>query len=407
MPKFSSLTEWLDWVIELTSGERSRGFEVCSQLANQLNLQKLPMPVITVAGTNGKGSTVAALESIYTAAGYRVGAFTSPHVFEFNERIRVNQTNVSDDVLREAFEQLDQSVDSQQLNFFSFVFFASLIIFQHQSCDVVILEVGIGGRLDVTNTVENDIAVITSIGFDHCEILGDTIEKIAAEKAAIMRANKPAVFGYYQLPESVQQKARELTANLQVASRDYFYLGLPDRWMFCCGNKTYENLPLPIIYLPNAAAALMTVEMMQQKLPVPFEVIQEGLNQIKIKGRCEVVAEDVTKIFDVAHNQQSVELLAKKVSELKAKKVYAVFSTLKSKDVDAIVMPMKSIVDRWFVSEMQDAATASLERIQQALQGRVVEPFSSIHDAYLQAQATAQSGDVVVVFGSFRIFNEL
>lgn len=421
--RMHTLNEWQSFIFQNRASSRQENFEDVLALAKDLDLTQFSVPVISVTGTNGKGSCVAVLESILTQAGYKVGAYTSPHLFEFNERVRISGRNVSDEKLCEAFEWVEKKLTvfaqeegraqnglvissaNRRLNFFSFITLAALLVFKKERCDVILLEVGIGGRLDATNVVDNDVVVMTTVAKDHCEILGSSIEDIAYEKAGLIKKNKAVVFGDEPVPQAVVDRACEMEAALYSRSSQYSYSVDNNTWSWHHGTLTYHHLPIPSVLLTNAASALMALTYL--KLNISENNIHRGLSTVFLPCRCQVIPGDVITVLDVAHNEQAAEWLAKTIIELKPRKVWAVFSVLGRKDVKALLKPLKPIIHRWFIAPMQDPESATIEHLSRALLDCDVVIGDSIAQASAAAKAAAEKGDVIIIFGSFRLFQEI
>lgn len=326
--RFSSLHEWLDWQEGLHPSAIELGLERVTEVFNRLHPVLPSIPVITVAGTNGKGSSVALLESIYQNAGYQTAAYTSPHILRYNERIHLNGEEVADNFICEAFERIDQArlekAEEISLTYFEFGSLAALDIFYRAKPDVIILEVGLGGRLDVVNIIDADVALITSIGIDHTGWLGHDRETIAVEKAGIMRENHPVIFSSPDMPKSIKQVADDKGAILYRRGKDfdwqsaYVDSGTPQSWNWTSDKKQRTALPLPAIrgrhQVDNAAGVLMVIECLADKLPVNQQQVKAGLLSALIAGRFQCLpATDPSAalhIHDVAHNADSMACLA-------------------------------------------------------------------------------------------------
>jgi len=273
--RFSTLQEWLDWQETLHSQKIELGLERISEVAKDMGVCSPKCRTIVVAGTNGKGSIVMTLESIFHHAGYRVGAYTSPHLLHYNERIRVNQKNVDDDDLCNAFHKVDTSRGDTSLSYFEFGTLAAMQIFSESELDVAIYEVGLGGRLDAVNILDADVAIVSSIGIDHVQWLGSTRESIGFEKAGVFRTNQPAICGDTEPPNSLIEYANKIDAELVLINQDYSYEKQGDIWSFKSKNISWQGLPMPSLYgdaqLGNAATALMGLIHIDEKLPVTRE----------------------------------------------------------------------------------------------------------------------------------------
>lgn len=291
-----TIHDWLDYLETLPSGFTITSLDHVKHVAAQLKLRKFTCPVIVVAGTNGKGSCVAFLEKIYSAAGYKTATYTSPHVIKYNERIRLNGQNVDDNDLCTALNAVKNAKNNTNLSYFEFTTLTALYLFQQYNPDIIILEVGLGGRLDAVNIVDADIAIITTISFDHTQLLGKTREDIGKEKSGIMRTNKPVICGDFDPPSSIYQQAANINSHLYCANRDFTFTTTHNDWTWQHNSITLKNLPLPHLPLQNAATALMAIQLMQQKLPVPLTAIAAGLSQAKLLGRLQTIEIDYSQI---------------------------------------------------------------------------------------------------------------
>ena len=380
------------------------------QVAQRLEIKPFKCPVITVAGTNGKGSSITALEKFYTAAGYRTGCYTSPHLTTFNERIRVASVFVSDDVLCDAFSQIYSACGEISLTYFEYATLAAFIIFSHSELDVVLLEVGLGGRLDATNLYPADIALITSIGIDHTDWLGNDRETIAVEKAGIIHAGKIAVIADPRPPESLLDIARKKAEKVFVLKHDFCFERQQTGWCWKTAQEKLLNLPFPGLQgssqFNNLAGVLMCISALQQKLPIPVDTIHRVLPEISVAGRFQVIAGPPRIILDVSHNPDSVALLAENLQKQDVSgKTLAVVAMLKDKDIYASLANISSSVDCWYfgglsVSRGEKAAVldATLKKINPLANS---EAFADVDTAWEQAKNQAGDSDRIVVFGSF------
>lgn len=375
-----------------------------AHLADRLHLRSFQCPVITVAGTNGKGSCVALLAALYQSAGSRVGHYTSPHLLRYNERIQINDQPIADEKLCEAFEAIDDVRDDKRLGYFQWTTLAALWLFQRASLDVLILEVGLGGRFDPTNLVDPSVSVITTIDLDHMHILGDTREKIALEKAGILRKDTPFVCGDRAPPAVLKAKARELKTPCFFVNQDYQISETDNAWSFQDGDVNYVDLPKPTLLLDNAAMALKVVSILHPQLPLSLVAIRQGLTQVCLPGRLQVVQGAVCEmILDVSHNRQSLLQLKAFLSQRPcAGRTLAVFGMFNDKPVAETAEIMQTVIDQWFLSELPDARSASLGQLKAAFEGMPSQAFSDIQAAYKAALAAAGHHDRIIIFGSFR-----
>lgn len=392
LSRFSSLPEWLSWLETLHPASIDLGLDRISRVASSLNLQQFTCPVVTVAGTNGKGSCVASLSAVYQHAGYRVGVYTSPHLMRFNERIVIEGECVSDDALCEALAIIDEARGDVSLTFFEFTTLAALWLFQRADLDVLLLEVGLGGRLDAVNIVDPDVSVITTIDIDHTEYLGSDRESIAKEKAGIFRFGKPAVCGDLDVPQAILNQAKSMKVSLFCVGRG---VGSTDRNM----NMSVEEQTHSIVK--------EVVRLLMDRLPVVQEGLDEVLKAVKLPGRFQIIEGTVQRILDVAHNPQAISMMAKRLKALPCSgRRLAVFSMLRDKDIFTSLQNVMPLIDRWYVAELETPRTMNVDELLSALGKLGVDAGScfsylTISDAYRAAMSEAYSGDCVVVFGSF------
>ena len=402
-----SLADWLRLLENRHSQEIQLGLERVKRVAEGLGLHNTDVPVITVAGTNGKGSTVASLEAIYRAAGYRVASYTSPHLLVFNERICINQQPITDAHLCAAFDYIEQGRGSVHLTYFETVTLAALWYFKQCKLDLIILEVGMGGRLDATNIIDADLAIITTVDLDHQAYLGDTKELIGHEKAGILRKNRPVIYADNSPPASVVASAQLLNAPLYCLDVDYSFHTTPTGLHVRCPSGEQLNLPLPRINLKAAVAAIIATTCMQSVLPVTSAHCSEAMRTVFIKGRQQVIFNQVTTVLDVAHNPQAALLLADFMQRMKPQgKVHAVFSALQDKDLCGLIKPMHACVDFWYPAVLSGKRAATELLILAAFRAAndaipVPVCFNNPLAAYQEAMHRAKPGDVIVVYGSF------
>ncbi len=415
--RFNNLQDWLRWQESLNPKTIDLGLDRVQQVLANLGLSsRFVCPVITVAGTNGKGSAVALCESIFRAAGYSVACYTSPHLFAYNERIRFDGQPVSDERLCDAFEKIDQARGDVRLTYFEFGTLAALLIFAEQKPDVVVLEVGLGGRLDAVNVIDADVAIITTVDIDHIDWLGHDIETIAAEKAGILRSHRPAVYGGLRLPKSVQHAADTLDASLYVAGRDYIYQSVgADLWQFIGPDVRYPDLPRPALkgdfQLQNAAAVIMALSQLQDQLPVSEKAIIQGLQQVRLPGRFQCVRQNPMVIVDVAHNPQAAQSLASMLQQQHiAGKNLAVIAMLADKAIDEVVAIMDPVVDEWFSAGLNVPRGLGADSMAKAVKAHRADvklwPRQTVVEACQQAMQQATPQDRIIVFGSFYTVTE-
>ncbi|WP_353143993.1 bifunctional tetrahydrofolate synthase/dihydrofolate synthase [Acinetobacter pragensis] len=404
-----SLNTWLDYWSHVHVTGIDLGLERVIPVAEKLGVMRPQAKVLTVAGTNGKGSTTTAAAAILNAQGYKVGLYQSPHIYRFNERVKLQGIEVDDQTLIDAFVAVDQArrACDLTLSFFEATTLAAFVIFKKKQCDVWVLEVGLGGRLDVVNVIDPDVAVITNIGLDHTDWLGDTIEKIAFEKAGIIRPGIPVVFGGQQeLPLAIQNKADECQAPLHAVNRDYFYQYAEDgqSWLFASSGTTLK-LPLGHLALENLSTAVAAI--LLSGLSITQQALEQGILNAKLQGRFEVrrIA-DKTVIFDAGHNPHGVDFLLKQLQKfLEYNKQYTevigVFSMLSDKDVNSVVNLLKETVLMWKIAPLAVPRAADIAQLDTALQGLDVQHFDSVKLAFKSALDDAKNNQLILVCGSF------
>lgn len=408
-----NLSQWLEYQQSLSSKPIEFGLDRIRQVAARLELGKPARRVISVAGTNGKGSTVTFVEGIARAAGYRVGSYTSPHLLHYNERVRIDGVPVSDDALIAAFEAIEVVRGESLLTYFEFGTLAALWLFERESLDLAVLEVGLGGRLDAVNLVDADVAIITTIALDHTEYLGNDRESIAHEKAGIMRAGKPAVVAELDPPDALLRDAERLGAPLLRAGRDYRHhpAAVGGGWTWK-DERGGLNLPMPGLGAPaqmaNAAAAIAALRTLAPALSFSEEAIAKGVASARLAGRMQVIPGPVEIVLDVAHNPQSAQQLATWLQEHRARgATLAVFAALADKDVANEVAALMSQVDLWHLAGLAEISGRSQpvdvlwQKVGALLSRSLVMRHATVAAALAEAQRTARAGDRIVVFGSF------
>ena len=406
-----TLDDWLAHCEQLHPKTIDMGLDRVRAVAERMGL-RFDCPVFTVAGTNGKGSTCAMLEAILTQAGFRTGLFTSPHLVRFEERCRIRGQNVDASDLVAAFARVESARAEISLTYFEFTTLAILDTLARAGLDAVILEVGLGGRLDAVNIIDTDCAIITSIDIDHAELLGDTREKIGFEKAGILRTGRPAIVSDPVPPQSVIDRATEIGADLWLLGRDFNYSGDKQQWAWAGRGRRYAGLAYPALrganQLINASGVLAALTAMRQQLPVTAQAVRNGLALVDLPGRFQVVPGQPALVLDVAHNPHSVAALALNLDAMGFyPTTHAVFGAMADKDLAPMLHRMDPLVDRWYFADLptpRAASGAALQAAWQAITKRtdaVSAVFSTPLDALHAAAAKAQAADRIVVFGSF------
>jgi dihydrofolate synthase / folylpolyglutamate synthase len=405
-----SLQAWLSWQETLHTRDIELGLDRCRAVAVRLGLLPLPCTVITVAGTNGKGSTVAMLERIYSEAGYRVAAYTSPHLIRYNERIRIQHHPVSDEQICAAFERVDAARDGIPLTVFEFGTLAALMIFADAELDIAILEVGMGGRLDAVNIVDADVAVIATLDIDHVEFLGGTREEIAREKAGIMRAGRPAVCSDPQVPHSLVGVAHEIGAQLELLGQSFHFVDNQDYWTWWSGDVLLDHLPKPSLsggyQLRNASGVLKAVERLAARHPVSRDQIAAALSSTVLPGRFQRLPGRVEHILDVAHNAQAMEYFVATLMTLPpVPKTHVVLGMLRTKDRASVMNRLSMVVDHWHLASLTARQGALASELAETWRGLARRGVADLHDSVAEAVRSAgvgaAPGDRVLIVGSF------
>jgi dihydrofolate synthase/folylpolyglutamate synthase len=393
------------------------GLERVATVGARLDL-RFDCPVITVGGTNGKGSTCAMLESMLMQGSYRVGLYTSPHILDFNERARIDGHSVSDAVFCDAFAAVEAVRGDISLTYFEFTTLAILKLFADAKLDAVILEVGLGGRLDAVNIIDPDVAIVTSVDLDHQQYLGDTREKIGFEKAGIFRPQHAAICGDPSPPQSLVEHANAIGADLWLFGRDFNYSGDRQQWSYGGRAVRRHALAYPSLrganQLLNASAALAALEVLRDRLPLGAQEIRAGLVLVELPGRFQVLPGRPAVILDVAHNPHAAATLAQNLDQMGFfPYTYAVFGAMSDKDVSGILSHLKDKIDHWYFCDLPLPRAASAESLASALSDagfvagkdaggeRSVQCFGTPAEAYAAARDRVGENDRIIVFGSF------
>jgi dihydrofolate synthase/folylpolyglutamate synthase len=415
MARFDSLAAWLNWQEQFHPRTIDLGLNRVAEVYRQLELDKVKTPTIIVAGTNGKGSCIAFLEAIYLAGGYKVGAYTSPHILHYNERIRVNAQPASDEQICLAFAGIDQMRSNTSLSYFEFGTLAALSIFAEAQVDVRLLEVGLGGRLDAVNIVDPDLALLTTIAIDHVDWLGNTLEAIGREKAGIFRTGVPAVIGETSPPHSVLQTIAEKQAELKQIGRDFNYQRHDGSWDWYEAGCQLRNLPEPAFkgehQYRNASAVLMAATALQSILPVSENAIRHGLQFAELQGRYQLIAGENNVLLDVGHNPQAVQNLSDYLQEMfVGVRIHAVFAMMKDKDVAGVLNIMKDRVSVWYLAPLKNPRAASEDFMQNLFRKLDIENvrcgFPDFLSAFDAVRNNVKNGDLILIFGSFFLVSE-
>ncbi len=403
-----SLQQWLVYLEQLHPKTIELGLERVRTVAMKLFSMSTTAHIITVGGTNGKGSTCAYLEAILLAAGYRVGLYTSPHLVRYNERVRINGREADDGDLVTAFAAVEAARGDISLSYFEFGTLAAMWLFRAEQLDVIILEVGLGGRLDAVNVFDADCAAVTSIDIDHVEYLGNTRAAIGHEKAGIFRAHRPAVCGDPDPPATLQAYAKQVGANWRALGHAFSYRSQGAGWDYL-GVRHWLQLPLPGMagdyQMNNAATALAVLDALMEQLPVPESAIRQGLASAYLPGRFQCLPGHPLRILDVAHNPHGAAALAANLRRLPvAGRTLAVFAMLSDKDIAGVAKALLPQIDVWLVASLAGVRGASAETLARQLtdQGvRSVQICTTPEQAWQAACELAADNDRIVAFGSF------
>ena len=415
MQRPATLHEWLDYIELIHPKSIELGLERVLDVKRRLALDSAAT-IVTVAGTNGKGSTCAMLESVLLAAGHRVGLYTSPHLLCYNERVRINGRPVDDASLCSAFARVDAARDGVQLTYFEFGTLAAWIIFAGTPLDVLILEVGMGGRLDAVNAFDTDCAIVTSIAVDHIEYLGTTREQIGAEKAGVFRANRPAIVADSEPPASVIDRATAVGAGLQILGREFGFVRTPEHWTYWDRRGRRESLAHPALrgecQLRNASACLAALEALSGRVSVSIDHVRKGFATVQWLGRFQVLPGRPAVVLDVAHNPQAAEMLAQNLGEMGSyRTTYAVFGMLRDKDIEGVCAALKGRVDVWCAATLTGARGAEAAVLATAIRsvdaGAEVAQYDSPRSAFDAVSKRASENDRILVFGSFHTVAEV
>jgi len=431
-----TLEQWIEYIQTLHFSEIELGLERVQSVYRRLYPKGLACKVISVAGTNGKGSTSELLSSIYHQSGYKVGKFTSPHLIEFGERYSLNGRNANEAQLLSAFEKIEAARGDVPITFFEFSALLAIELFSAEKVDVAVMEVGLGGRLDAVNIVDADVAIITSISIDHTAWLGNTVEVIAREKAGIARENKPCVVGIAETPKSIIEHCAQIGAQLNVVGQDFDYQtqeAEAEHWSWSSNAIEFTDLPLPFgqkgVQLSNASLAIQAVKLLSKDLPINQDGIRKGLKEACILARCQVLSDQPLIVLDVAHNESSVcrlrEFVERRLSkdvgadnrEQASAKIYAVCGMLKDKEIAKSLSVLTPTVDQWFLADIDNERGASATQLQEQLTlacndlSNINHPkvhcSTKIVDAYDAALKTLNKQDTLIVFGSFFVAGDI
>ena len=428
MAQFTQLAQWLTYLETIHKSEIDLGLQRVAQMKERLQdagLLKLNYPIITVGGTNGKGSTCAYLEQILIAAGYRVGCHTSPHILDFTERGRFNGVDATEAQLLPFLQEVERirlQAPEISLTYFEFTLMVLMCWFDAQKPDAVVLEVGLGGRLDASNVFDSAVSIVTMVDLDHQGFLGDTREVIGFEKAGIFRAGCVAICADPNPPQSLLDYAQFIGADLKLINRDFRYQVVQDdqrkQWRFVGVRGARNSLAMPAMrgdyQLANASAALAALEALAEILSVTQQAVRLGISNAVMRGRFQVLPGQPTTVLDVAHNPHAARALAKNIQQMGyAPYTHAVFGAMADKDIAQVMLIMRDVVDRWYLCDLPSARAASALELTEILQAtgfvadenHSVQQFTSVQEALKHLSAGLPTrvapNDRIIVFGSF------
>ena len=415
MRKFNTVDEWLDWQQTVHPLNIDFKLERILSVYKKLNISKIANKIITVAGTNGKGSTVSFLESVLNEKKYRVGTFTSPHILRYNERIKINGIEIDDESLLETFEMIDEARGDTTLTYFEFATLSAFYLFSKSNLDVAVLEVGLGGRLDATNIVDSDISIITSIGIDHTEFLGNTIDSIALEKAGVMRPFKTCIYAQENPPAALLKYAKNKSVNLLIHNNDYRVSLGSSNWSLKSKNNSINEIPnLKMIgdYQYNyAAASLLALDVILPECLDDHGVIKKALSETEISGRFQYLSKSPDIILDVAHNEDAAKSLSDNIKKIGYDKIIVVLGVLADKDVYSIVEPFSSLVDHWYIGTINSERGMNSDeikfRINSIYKNKLsIGTYASVTSAFNAAKCDQMRDSLLLVYGSFYTVSE-
>lgn len=414
---FNTLKGWLDWQESLHPQSIDLGLSRVTQVFNALHIPTLQKPAtIIVAGTNGKGSSIAFLEAIYLAQDLRVGAYTSPHILDYNERIKINALPVKDELICAAFERIEAVRNNISLSYFEFGTLAALDIFSRSNLDIQLLEVGLGGRLDAVNIIQPDVTIVTSICIDHTDWLGETREAIADEKSGVFRAHIAAITGELDPPKPLIDNAQKINAKLLRLGYEFSYHKNATSWCWQYADKRINDLPKPRLkgehQYRNAASVLTAVNELQTKIAVSEQAIKQGLSNASLLGRFQLIKSEPPVLLDVSHNLQAVQALIEHLqTDFQHIPVHAIFTMMNDKNLTGVINLMCPFIRHWYISPLSYSRNSNETTLKNAFQqchiNQVNFGFKNFLDAYSVAKAKAHSDQgIILIFGSLFLVSE-
>ena len=412
--QFRTLDDWLNWQQQLHPKNIDFKIERIKSVYKKLNISKIAKKIIIVAGTNGKGSTVAILESILHEAKYKVGSFTSPHILDYNERIKVSKETLNDEKIIQAFEVINEIRGNTTLTYFEFATLAAFYIFSKSDLDYAILEVGLGGRLDATNIINSDISIITSIGIDHTEFLGTSINSIAYEKAGVMRPFCYSIYAGVNPPSALMTHAAECKANFIHLQNEFSHKIYSDHWVW--KSRKGQEYSLPLLPLTgdfqynHASASLQCLEILQEDVFTDLANLKNGINNITLLGRYQIWSRKPEVIIDVAHNEDSALKLFDNINKEEKKKTFAVIGLLNDKDVYSLIKPLSNIIEKWYVGTINSDRGMNSNEIKERMKSLVdnnnIICANTMTEAFTNAYSQLNENDRLIVYGSFYTVSE-
>ncbi len=408
-----ALTDKINYIQSIHNKPIDLSLERIKLVAKRLQLLHFNCPIITVGGTNGKGTTVATLEQLYLTSGYCTGTFTSPQIHTATELIRINGINVTEEKLEQTLDTIDITRKKILLTEFEFMTLAALWLFKEANLDIIILEVGLGGRDDAVNIIAADITIITNVALDHCQWLGNDRESIAKVKAGIMRRNKVTILGERDPAKNLLLYAKNLDVSTKQLGKDFDYVINKNTWTWTSAQQNLIDLPLSNFITENIASAIMAIIILQEKLPISKlqKTLQKTLSQLSLPGRMQTLNYPCLQIFDVAHNPAAALKLAEKLKNLpKQGKTYAVFSMFTDKDIANTIKPFKNLIDKWHIAKLKHPRAANLSQLQKAFALQKIEQvkhYNDINTAYHAVLKMVKPKDYIIIFGSFATLHEI
>ncbi|XBC43463.1 MAG: bifunctional tetrahydrofolate synthase/dihydrofolate synthase [Buchnera aphidicola (Meitanaphis flavogallis)] len=400
LTKSLSFFEWLSYLEKCYLHVKRSDIKNVVFIAKKLGILHLNAFVYVVGGTNGKGTTCFVLEKMLLELGYHVGLYTSPHMFRYTERIRINGYELEHDLHVSSFIAIKNVCGSLSLTYYDFITLSALYLFKYSKLDVIILEVGLGGRLDATNIINSDVSIITNIAIDHSNVLGANRNVIGIEKSGIFRKNKIAIISERHIPNIVKCIIRKNEVYSKLINKDWFYKKYNDFWAFISKNHFFLDLPLPRVSLINTATALAAVT--ESISCIKKQIIKSCIDKVSLFGRFQILSYNPKVVLDVAHNFHATQFLSKKLIKVKGTgKIYAIIGVLKEKNVSSLITPLLPIVDFWYCITLNTYRSISAEKIMQHLPIHISKVCSSIECAWKEVQNVVRAIDTILVFGSF------